>query len=162
MKVVFKPGSRFTVDPEVAFNEIERIRKDSSGDVEPDEIVEHAKSKQNPLHECFEWSDKKAAHEHRLERARLLMRSLVVVRDDIKSERPQRVYEVTTAPKTEEREARKVYRTMDEIMADPDTRAELLGRALRELIAFRNRYRDLQELAVVLRGIDNVLEEVEV
>jgi hypothetical protein len=41
-------------------------------------------------------------------------------------------------------------------------RAELLGRALGELVSIRNRYRDLQELAVVMRAIDEVVEKCEV
>lgn len=158
MKISWRSGSRFPVEAEVAHKEIERIRNKHAGEAKPEDIVAEAKKQRNPLHAAFEWDDSIAANEHRLETARTILRSIVVVRNEISTERPQRLYEVVTKQATSPTaKARKVYRTTDDIMKDEDMRAELLGRALRELISFRQRYRDLQELAVVLREIDEVV-----
>lgn len=164
MAIQWKNGSQWKCKAEVAHREIENIRKANDGHVTPDAVVKKAAAKRNPLHGDFEWDDATAAHEHRKDTARCMLRSFVVVRGELKTERPQRVYEVTKDkgnPQTNQR-PKSTYTSMEDIMKDPDTRAELLGRALRELIAIRNRYRDLQELSVVMRAIDETVETVEV
>jgi hypothetical protein len=161
MEVRWKPGTHHKVDSDKAHAAIEVVRRKCGGSASAAEVVEAAKAKRNPLHPEFEWDDSIAATEHRLNQARELMRHLVVVRDDVTTDRPQRVYQVVRQPQedsTSGERIKHVYRTTEDVMADPDMRAEVLGRALRELISIRTRYRDLQELAVVLRAIDEVVE----
>ena len=161
MTIQWKSGSQFTCAADVAHKQIEVIRK-KTGKVLPEDVVRVAKSKCNPLHSEFEWDDATAALAHRVERARLMLRSFMVVRDDLKTDRPQRIYEVVREPQEKPGRIKHVYRTVEDIMTDKDLRAELLGRALGELISLRNRYRDLQELAIVMRAIDEVVETVKV
>lgn len=162
MKISWRSGSRFPIEAEVAYEEIERIRKKHAGEARPEDIVAEARKQRNPLHKAFEWDDTIAANEYRLDTARTMLRSIVVQRPEISTDRPQRMYEVVRTQATSPADkSRKVYRTTDDIMKDEDLRAELLGRALRELISFRQRYRDLQELAVVLREIDEVVLKIE-
>lgn len=167
MEIKWKPGTMYKVDAEVAYQEMQKARKSAGDDATTRDLAEavitRAKSKRNPLHKEFEWDDSTAAHEFRLSQAKSMIRHISIKRDDIKTDRPQRVFHVVTmASETPGERPRKVYRTTDEIMKDPDTRAELLGRALNELISFRNRFRDLQELAVVLRSIEEVIETIQV
>ena len=162
MEIRWKQGSAFKAAPDVAYKEIEKLRKENDGRVAAEDVVEAAKAKRNPLHNDFEWDDKVAAQEQRLATARYIMRSFVVVRQDIKTDRPQRVYAVTKVPQVKQGRARHVYQSMDDILKDKDLRAELLSRALRDLIRVRNQYRDLQELAIVMRAIDEVLETTNV
>jgi hypothetical protein len=164
MAIKWKKGTNWKVDAEKAHVEIEKIREKNKGSVAAEDVVQAAKAKRNVLHQEFEWDDAVAANEHRLVTARNMMRSFVVVREELKTDRPQRVYEVVkdvvkTEPKTR---TKHVYKSVDDIMKDTDLRAELLGRALNELISIRNRYRHLQELAVVLRAIDETVEKLEV
>ena len=164
-KIKWKQGSHYTIPPETAHKAIEAVRRKNGGDATAEAIVAAAAAKRNPLHPEFTWDDSQAAKEYRLGQARYMMRSLVIVRDDLATKRPQRVYEVVRAPQVETDKPTRikhVYRTVEDIMADPDTRQELLGRALKELISLRTRYRDLQELAVVIRAIDEVIEKVSV
>lgn len=49
------------------------------GRLTPDAVVKDAKSPDSPLHGCFEWNVKKAAHAHWLEQARALITSVMVV-----------------------------------------------------------------------------------
>lgn len=167
MDIRWKPGTMYKVDAEVAYTEMEKARSAAGAGANTKElaeaVVKRAKSKRNPLHGEFEWDDAVAAHEHRVFRAKSMIRHISVKRDDIATSRPQRMYHVVTvSPQKPGEKARRAYRTTDEIMKDPDSRAELLGRALNELISFRNRFRDLQELAVVLRSIEEVIETVQV
>lgn len=49
-----------------------------TGDLSPEHVVEEARSGDSPLHEFFEWDDTKAAHAHRLQQARTLIRSVKI------------------------------------------------------------------------------------
>jgi hypothetical protein len=163
MEIRWKQGSQHKVEAAVAHEAVEAIRKRSGGDASAEQVVKAAASKRNPLHPEFTWDDNEAANEYRLDQARRLLRELVVVRPEITTDRPQRVYGIVRVPREDSSPQRikHVYRTIDDIMRDPDTRAEYLNSALRELIAIRNKYRDLQELAIVMRAIDAVTQSVE-
>jgi hypothetical protein len=66
----------------------DRIRElyDKHGRVTPDLVIEDAKDKKSPLHQCFEWDVQAAALEAWRETARRLIRSVKVVRtfEDVK------------------------------------------------------------------------------
>lgn len=162
MTIRWKQGSQFKCAADLAHEQIEVIRKKNGGSVSAESVVTVAKAKRNPLHEDFEWDDAIAANEHRMQRARVMLASFVIVREELRTDRPQRVYEVVREPMVGKQRIRHVYKTIEDIMKDTDLRAELLGRALGELVSIRNRYRDLQELAVVMRAIDEVVEKCEV
>lgn len=166
MDIKWKQGTQHKVEPEAAYKVVMDVRKKNNGEASADDIVKAATPKRNPLHPEFEWDDATAGHEYRLTQARAIVRHLVEVRKDTKTSRPQRIFEVVRVPQKVDSEGKRqrvksVYRTVEDIMADPDMRSELLGRALRELISIRNRYRDLQELAVVLRAIDEVVGKID-
>jgi hypothetical protein len=57
--------------------DIERELSDlaKAGRLTPDETVEKARNPQSAMHGEFEWDDSKAAHQHRLDTARQLIRS---------------------------------------------------------------------------------------
>jgi hypothetical protein len=57
--------------------EIEKL--EIGGKLTPDRVLEAAKDPQSILHGLFEWDNKLAAHQHRLEQARSLIRSVKVV-----------------------------------------------------------------------------------
>jgi hypothetical protein len=48
------------------------------GELTPERVVELARSRSSPLHEMFEWDDEVAAHAHRLQQARAIIRSVRV------------------------------------------------------------------------------------
>ena len=54
------------------------IAKKHKGLLTPDAVVAQATRKDSPLHALFEWDAKKAAHQHRLDQARSLIRSVRV------------------------------------------------------------------------------------
>lgn len=53
---------------------------DNDGVLRPADVVEAATPTTSPLHKYFDWDDAHAAHQHRLDQARRLMRVTVLVR----------------------------------------------------------------------------------
>ncbi|MFZ4498520.1 MAG: hypothetical protein ACOYMX_02310 [Burkholderiales bacterium] len=51
---------------------------DASGVITPEVVVEAAKNPDSPLHEHFDWDDQSAAHQHRIDTARKLIRGIRV------------------------------------------------------------------------------------
>lgn len=64
---------------EQARAEIERIANANGGHITPEQVVEHARDPESPLHEHFPWDKDKAAYAHWLDIARTLIRSVKVV-----------------------------------------------------------------------------------
>ena len=155
--IKWRTGSRFKVDPSKAHECIETIRTRNGGCISADDVVKEAKKKRSPIHEEFNWDDASAAHEHRKDRARAMLRSIVVVR----VEAPDvltRQYEVRVVSDNEEDSAdhERVYYRTEDLLADPEQRERLLARAVSALRAMREKYRQLSELAVVFQAIDQL------
>ena len=155
IEVLWRQGFRYSSleDPEVVLKELEKIRSKHGGEANPESVVEAARSPRNKLHKFFEWDDTVAAQEHRFEQARSLTRAVKVIYEDA-PDTPVRFYE--TQWKSDRK--RKVYRPIEDIMKDPEARSQLLQRALGELIAMRTRSKGLQELSIVFRAVDDLLE----
>ena len=160
MKAYWRKGSHHKVDATKAYHELERIRK-KEGVLVPAVVINEAKKPRNPLHKEFQWDDTAAAHEFRLYQARNVIRAIQVVRDEI-PDSPMRMYEVITQPAVRDAPERKVYDTMDKIMADPLSRDELLARAIRDAVSYRRKYSQLSELAKVFAALDKFILDVDV
>lgn len=78
----FRDGSRFSGNAELAAAELERIRTEQ-GTLKAETIVTEATPEDAALHGWFEWNDAAAAHEHRLDQARRLVRAIVIVHDNL-------------------------------------------------------------------------------
>lgn len=57
---------------------LEKIAKLHGGSLTPDAVVTDARDVKSPLHDQFEWDDETAAHQHRLDQARGLIRTMRV------------------------------------------------------------------------------------
>lgn len=156
----WRKGSVHPTDPAVAAEALQKLKDQKGGKIEAADLVQAAKSKSHPLHAEFEWSDTKAAQEYRLHQARGVINSLQVVRVERPLE-PVRKFQVVSLASSRPDEPKRVYRDIEDILKDPNQRAELLQRALSELLAVRKKYHGLQELAVVFREFDRVLETTE-
>ena len=119
--------------------------------------------RRSPLHPLFEWNDAKAAEEHRLAQARLLLRSVIVVRPDVDgiSPDPVRAFVALSQRHVDDVDneddlevSAKVYRHLDDVRANPVWRAEMLEIVKNDLTAMRRKYRALTELAAVWDAID--------
>jgi len=149
--------------PEKAFRELEQIKSSHRGELHAADVVAAAKPKRHLLHSVFQWDDPLAANEYRNEQARRLIRSIRVVYKDAPGVETH-AYNVTTVLpdiSTDGSVKKRAYRSTADLLADPEARSELLNRALQDLLAFQRRFRGLQELAPVFRGIEQMFSAVE-
>lgn len=157
MEIRRKRGSRVRVAPDEVYAELERIR--DGGDLKLQDIVDKSKPKGAVLHKEFEWKDEVAANSWRLYEARQIVKSVEVVPE--KTGQPVRQYEAVIVPASEDEPAASAFRTIEDVMADPCARDELLASAIRDVIALRRRYAGLQELSKVWAALDNFLLEAQ-
>jgi hypothetical protein len=161
----WKSGSQLGhLDAERCYRELDKLKDKHGGDFSAAEVVEAAKSKKSALHSGFEWDDSKAAVLHRLHQASKLQRSLVVLDRSKDNPEPVRAFNIKRVEHGSAKGAAsaKRFSTTEEVMKDPDARAALIANTLRQLVELRNRFRQLQELAIVWRAVDEASETVSV
>ena len=159
-QIKWKKGYRNSgIDPAAAHAELERLRTAGDGKLKPAEVVSAAKNENSVLHPAFQWDGRKAASEWRLYQARNLIRSIEIVLVD-NPDIQTRAYEVRTisADSKTPSPTINVYSSIEDILADPMARDELLGRAIKDALTFRRRYQALSELSQVFKAVDNFLE----
>ena len=129
---------------------LEKLRLRNKGRLTPDIVVADATRPRSPLHGMFEWNVKRAAAQHWLERARYIIRSVIVVMED----RPD-TPNVRALVRVQE-DGESYYTSITQAMSEADLRVQVLARALKELKDWQKRYRDLEEFAKVFDAIETV------
>lgn len=150
VRYAWRPGSRISLDPEKAGRELENIRTTNDGRLTPVDVVDRARSANSALHEHFEWDDERAAEQHRLAQAGELIRSITVDISRSNVEPPKHIKAFVSV----EREEGRSYTSTLHAMSDKDLRRQVLEAAWRELLAIRQKYAGLEELARVFAAID--------
>lgn len=120
--------------------------KDKDGLIQPEIVVEQATPPTAPLHSAFEWDDAKAAHHHRVEQARGLIRTSIVY-----EEGERKTYSLSSDRKTNGG-----YRDTSDVLSSPEMRRIAVADALVELQSWRNRHQHLTELKAIFGVIDVV------
>lgn len=153
----FSEGARFQAgaskDAKAVGEHLELLRKQCKGELTPEDVLADARHDNSPLHSFFEWDDGAAAEQYRLQQARGLIRAVVAVyvRDDEgKPAVRTRAYVHVPEPSAPH------YREAQHAMSLKKTRKMVLDRAMNELRAWRNRYKDLEEFAALVKIIDTV------
>lgn len=146
----WRPGSRINLDAEAAGKELERVRRANGGALTPDRVVDSARSHNSALHSHFEWDDAVAAEHHRLGQAGEIIRAITVDISRSNVEAPKNIRAFVSV----EREGQRSYTSSVEAMTDADLRKQVLANAWRELLAVREKYAGLEELARVFSAID--------
>lgn len=165
--VRWKPFTNLPVSAEVAAQELQRIYRET-GSLTPDLIVSASAEPDAVLHDCFEWDDDEAARAHRADQARYLLRHLVVVyrKSDQTLTHPVRyVINLRRSPADErleddEDQPRNTYLPIAQVMGDEQVRRRYVAQAFADLMRWRARYRDVEELARVFRAIEEVEEHL--
>lgn len=135
------------------------IASANSGLLNPAHVVDAARSPDSVLHEEFEWDDDEAADAYRLAQAGALIRRVkfTLIRQDQETKQ----IEVRTTRAFQSRPSQRGdggYESVEQIMADPAKRDELIDQVLRELTAYRKRYADLLALSSVWMAIDEAID----
>lgn len=153
----FRSGFSCGVPASTVGKQIDRIRKrQKTKGVTPSEYVEAARAEDSPLHPTLEWDDMVAAHAHRIEQARGILRNIVVVREGAEGEKPGQI-QAFVSIKTDERQE---YVSTAQIVADDTLRERMLAEALNQLQAWRKRYAHLSELQELLAVVDAQIEDM--
>ena len=124
--------------------ELKELQVANRGFLRAEYVLERAKVKSSALHSCFTWDDGEAAERYRLEEAHRLIRVVVALVPELKTEEPVRVFVSLRGDRTPVGG----YRAMVNVLADSDLRARLLEEALADMKIFELRYARLSELAV--------------
>ena len=130
-------------------NELLKLSEMRKG-LDPDQVVEFARDPSTATHAHFEWDDTKAAHEHRLKQARVLIRAVVIPNEN--AGKPAFVnVKVEKGP---------VYRPVSiALRENTQSRADVVAHILSHLIGYRNRNDTLHELQPIWDAIDGVCKE---
>ena len=151
----FSEGARFqkgaAINAELVGQQIELLRRECHGEIQPQDIVADARNANSPLHSFFEWDDSEAAEQYRLSQARGLIRAVVAVYiDDGMPAIRMKAYVHISEPGAPH------YREASHAMSQSKTRGMILQQAMRELQHWRNKYRDLQEFAALIPIIGKI------
>lgn len=135
----------------IANEEFEKISQ-RRGRLTPAYVVEAARHPKHPLHSQFNWDLKKAAYQHWLHQAAELIRSVRVVFRMDPNDKPRTIRAHVSVIGSRGRE----YVPFIKAMSVAEHREQLLVDAMRELQAFRQKYKDLSVLAPVFEAIGRV------
>lgn len=165
----WRPGSQVKVEPDKAVVELRRIYQ-TDGAITPASVVKAAEPADAVFHDEFEWSDADAAKAHREQQASYLLRSLVVVykRPDQTLTQPVRAFvkilpsvdDPTLDEIAEDAVQPHVYLPIRQVMDEPDLRQRIKRQAFRDLVSWRNRYRDISDFAKIFEAIDTLEKSI--
>lgn len=166
--MIYKPGKHVGFGKEKAQRYGERIAvlEEENGGLFPELLVEDAIKEDSPLHDWFEWDDKRAARRHRIEQAEYLLRSIVVEVESPGGAQEVRAFHVIKVDEDDKTNdgrdmQRGRYVSIQNVLAEPDHRRQLVENALRELEIWKNKYKQYQELVLAIETIDKILEQKE-
>jgi len=143
------------IDPGVAHRSLEKVRI-QYGDLKSEHIVEVARDPKHPLHNAFPWDDSVAAQIGRESIAARLVRSIRVA--IITPERKEIVTRAFVSIKSPDSKGQRAYVTVTATLDDPEGRAYMIRQAWLQLRAWRRRYAELSELAMLHDAIDRAEE----
>lgn len=156
--IKWKIPGLYPVEAKDAHDELERIRM-TTGRLDAENIVDESRPEEAVLHCCFEWNDSVAAEKYRQQQANGIVRSIIIRQAPVGSEHSEPV-EVRAFVHTETEN----YQPLKIVLADKDMKKDMLRTALRDLVAFEEKYKKLNLIALdpVFNAIDEVKKEVKI
>lgn len=152
----WKAGCVLQLDPQAVGTVLEDIER-RDGRVTPEAVVDEARKPSSVLHPAFEWDDRVAAEQYRLQQARYILRHIVVREVAPEAPMPVRAFVVADTQDNDDEERGRGYVHIRTAMSDPALRDAVLAKALAELNQWRQRYANLSELAKVFAALDQAL-----
>lgn len=138
--------------------ELDSIAHANGGVLRCEDVVKYAqKHKTSALHSQFTWDVKKAAWEHWLWEARHIIRVYVTIQTDLQYDKPVRAYVSLYEDRSEPRGG---YRPLRAVLQNSQHRLALLQQAISELRTWREKYKEINELAKIFQAMDEVEKDV--
>jgi hypothetical protein len=157
IRYIFREDQPFTLpnsgdaDPQVIGENLAKIADANEGELKPEAVVEAARSNRNPLHKFFEWNDERAAHLHRINQARTLIRSVHLVDDRVESG-SIRAYESVAL------RGGVSYRSAGAIAGSMQFQLAVLEAMEKEAVAFQRRYSEFAEICSDVRKAEEKIK----
>ncbi|KKN61992.1 hypothetical protein LCGC14_0516700 [marine sediment metagenome] len=124
----------------------------SSGvDCTPENIVSAASQGSSPLNPYFDWVNKVAADKWRIEQAKYLCRSIIVIDTDARGQMIESPIMISI--QTGDRQTDRRYFPTFEVMSDPDMRQQALINAANDLRHIADKYQYMKVLAKLCNTI---------
>lgn len=160
MKYMWKRGARTGLPKKIRGKDAAQVVGErlaylqGRGPLTAEAVLQDAENERSPLHAAFQWDDTEAAQQWRLEQARSLIRSVVVIRHELPDNPAVRAF-VNIGPVSDaENDADGGdYIDLDSAMRHPELREQVVGRALAEANSWSERYRHLSELGQIHAAI---------
>jgi hypothetical protein len=127
--------------------------QERDGGLSIEAIIEEGLRPESPLHPQFSYSSEEALDVVWRTEAQYLRRTFVAV--TLMSDGTEREIRAVVPIYDRDSEERR-FITTSIALSDPEYREQVLDQALRDLIALRRKYADLQELARVFAAVDKV------
>lgn len=124
-----------------ALKSLEAIR---GGQLSPYDVVEEARSPSSPLHNSFEWDDRKAGDKYRLMQARIMLSTIKV---EFQGEKRAAYYNASVQIGGKPTRA---YFPIERVMSEEEIHREVLRSAVRELQHAQQKYNSLKEFKGVI------------
>lgn len=121
-------------------DELEQVRADY-GRLDPDIVITAAAPKNHPLHNRFEWDNRKAGHEYRRIQAHQLIQAVRISIMSGDGPRNLRAYVAVPQPDRNQPD----YQPLEEVAEDPFVSKLILQQAEREWQTLKQRYGHLAE-----------------
>lgn len=140
----WKSGARIAADAAKVGEELEAIRAES-GKLNAEVVVESARDEGCELHKCFTWDDEKAAIAYRLDQARMVLRSIIIVAEP--SEATKNVeFEVRAFEPVSTENGERVYIPTQEALSDESYRAEVIANIVSDIRALNVKLKAYREI----------------
>ena len=137
---------------------LNHLAKSGEGKITPREVVSKARSEDSPIYDCFEWDDGRAAEFYRVKQAQNLMNHIQIIVEYAGEEKAIPMF-INLVIDKEGKSERKYIQT--EIVArDEGLRKQAIEQALRELIAWQIRYKDIEELGAIFSVIEETQQRL--
>jgi hypothetical protein len=140
-------------DPNVIGRALWDIAAANNGRLETDTAIEAARNRAHPLHPHLTWDDKIAGHNWRAQEMRTIIRAVRLVGPGDSAEREYRRGWLSVDDRNGVS-----YHYVDEVLGSRDLQLSVMRRALRDLKAWEDRYRELEDICELVTTARTALE----
>lgn len=137
-------------NPQKIGEAIAKIAAEHGGRFMPEHGIQAAKDPKHPFHPHLEWNDKVAAHAHRMDQIRQLVRLIATVDEETADTKPAFISVSDDGV---------AYRTVSEVESSASLQLQVMRQAARDLRAFEHRYRRLADICASVKVMREKLEQ---
>ena len=148
------------MDAQTVGDTLEALRMENSGALTPDIVVESARQKDSPIHNCFEWDDSIAGEKYRKEQARRIIQCVVTdIRGNNPNPRPQTIRAFTSVQNDK---GDRYYTTTAHALSNDELKEQVFANLMRDMDTLRRKYDTYKfaEVHSVFKSIDQAMTKI--